>query len=219
MVMSVLIFSPYFIAWSAVFQLLDKKRELWAHLTKYKVFISLFSIAPIGVLFLMMFDVYNAFECVIIRPVYWLFTQKLFRTETFEEQGYKKLRRVSEVCAESLFQAILQLIILVAIERSGNNGIEAVTVALSLFISLIVIAFWTLILTIESRANGLRFAEYIPIVLQESFKFVPKLPAIERGTKNGQKVNWTNVKLDLNGLSGIMKALESPTSALNFIQV
>lgn len=218
--MAILIFSPYFIAWSAVFGLLDKNRERWGHLAKYKIFLSIFSIAPLGVIFLMLFDAYNAFECVIIRPVYWLFTQKLFRTETFDEQGYKKLRRVSEVCAESLFQALVQFALLWTINTGeGNQGIDAFTVSLSILISIIVIVFWSAILWAESHSNGLTLFEYLPIVLQGSFKFVPKLPAIERGTKNGEKVNWTQVKLDLNGLSGIMKALESPTCSLKFIKV
>ena len=221
-VMSILIFSPYYAAWSSSFHFLDKQREFWGDLTKYKIFLTLFSITPIGVLFLLLFDTHIAIECCIIRPLYWLLTQKLLRNDTFEESGYKKLRRVSELCTEKVFQAILQLIVLILVATESNsdvNEISIVLVAISFALSLYKVHSVLSRITKEAKENGLTRYEYLPIVLQGSFKFVPKLAAIERGTVNGTRVNWTKVELDSNGLSGIMKAVESPACSLNFIKV
>ena len=37
--------------------------------------------------------------------------------------------------------------------------------------------------------------EYVTVVFNGSFNFVPYLPAIERGKENGKKVNWIYFKL------------------------
>lgn len=233
-----LIITPYFIAWSSVWGLIEKKREqinkpgnkhiIWGNARRYRIFVTLFSFAPFGVILLMLFDCWIVFEFIIIRPIYFLFRFKLFRTDTFEELGYRKLRRVSEVCSETLFQAIVQLWILLAIKNAqnlgtdfgGQGGITVFEVVLSLIASFFVIILWFgIILRIESSSNGISLIEYLPIVLQGSFKFVPFLPAIEKGTKNGKRVNWCLFKFDLNALSALGKALGSPNCNLETIKV
>ena len=153
---------------------------------------------------------------------FWLkmhcFSFKLFRTDTFEELGYRKMRRVSEVCSETIFQAFIQLILLIRVweaERSGSvdnpGNVGEFSVFFSLVASVFVIVLWFgIILKIEAKSNGMAVAEYLPIVLQGSFKFVPFLPAIERGTDTGQNVNWTGYKFDLNALSALGKVCKLP---------
>ena len=187
----VLIFAPYFIAWTSIFVLFDKKKEIWNRKKKYfkgKVLPALFALSPIGVLVLIAFDVWTVIEFIVIRPIFFLFRCKLIRTDSFEELGYRKLRRVSEVCSETIFQAILQLVLFIIIRRAEKNAVESesgiddielssFTVGISLALSIIVIILWFgIILKIESSANGMNLPEYLPIVLQGSFKFVPFLP-------------------------------------------
>eukprot|EP01083_Nonionella_stella_P021384 59325_1 len=233
---SVLIITPYFIAWSSVWGLIEKKREvvnaennnksshiIFGSKRRYRIFVSLFSFAPCGVILLILFDLWIVFEFIVIRPIYFLLRFRLFRTDTFEELGYRKLRRVSEVCSESLFQAFVQLSIILAIKRYDDGGEDAditvLDVTISLFASFFVIALWCGILRIESASNGISLFEYLPIVLQGSFKFVPFLPAIEKGTKNGVAVNWCLFKFDLNALTALGRALGAPNCALQVIKV
>ena len=71
---------------------------------KIQIGVILFAIAPIGVLFLVMLDVYLLFEDFIIKPIVLCCTKRILREESHAEKGYKKLRRVSEVVAETICQ-------------------------------------------------------------------------------------------------------------------
>ena len=235
---TILIITPYFIAWSSLWVLFDKKREqvnkkennnhiIFKNKRRYSIFVTLFSFAPFGVMILILFDCWIVFEFIFIRPLYFCCRFKLFRSDTFEELGYRKLRRVSEVCSETLFQALVQLWIILYIKSAdtlgsdfNGGGINVFEVTLSLIASFFVIILWFgIILRIESSSNGISLIEYIPIVLQGSFKFVPFLPAIEKGTKNGKKVNWCLFKFDLSALSALGKALGSPNCNLQIVKV
>ena len=93
----VLIITPYYIAWATVWALVDKKRELVGkkgnekHLIfrnefRYNTFRYLFGFPPVGVLILALFDCWNVFEFIIIRPIYWCFTY-VFIGSVFQEVG------------------------------------------------------------------------------------------------------------------------------------
>ena len=153
----ILIITPYFIAWASVWTLIDKKREqigkegnekhiLFRNRFRYELFRGLFSVAPIGVIMLLLFDCWNVFEFIVVRPLWFGGTQKLFRADTFEELGYRKLRRVSEVCSETIFQAFVQLYIILSInanEAEGVDvGIDEFAVTSSFLSSLFVIVLW-----------------------------------------------------------------------------
>ena len=102
----ILIITPHFIAWASVWSLIDKKRDAEKHIIfrnkfRYELFLGLFGIAPVGVFLLLLFDIWNVFQFIVVRPLWFGGTQKLFRADTFEELGYRKLRRVSEVCSET----------------------------------------------------------------------------------------------------------------------
>ncbi len=71
---------------------------------KIQIFVILFAIAPIGVCFLVLLDVYLLMEDFIIKPIYLCCSKSILREESHAEKGYKKLRRVSEVVAETICQ-------------------------------------------------------------------------------------------------------------------
>ena len=71
---------------------------------KIQIGVILFAIAPIGVCFLVLLDVYLLFEDFIVKPVVLCCTKRILRDESHAEKGYKKLRRVSEVVAETICQ-------------------------------------------------------------------------------------------------------------------
>jgi len=174
----------------------------------------MFAIAPIGVCMLVMVDIYLFFEDLLIKPVYlWLFKSPL-RTESHTEKGYKKLRRVSEVVAETICQAVLQA----GIVLFWGGGIPDLSmVYLSLVTSVLVLVLWSVVLRREASEVGLRTYEYVTVILQGSFNFVPYLPAIERGKKD--LVNWADFRFDSHSVGLVSKALISPDCELRQIKL
>ena len=81
---------------------------------KIQLFVILFAIAPIGVVMLVVLDVWLLFEDLAVKPIYlWMFKTP-FRAESHSEKGYKKLRRVSEVIYVSLSHDNLSINLLFA---------------------------------------------------------------------------------------------------------
>ena len=112
----------------------------------------------------------------------------------------------------------MQLFIVFAYRRDRISAdVEIGVVYLSLVTSCIVLFLWSIVLSIEARGYGLRFYEYITVVLQGSFNFVPYLPAIERGKRH--KVNWTNFRFDSHSVGLVSKALISPDCKLQQIKM
>ncbi len=194
----IFIISPYFIAWSAITQASANKLKEYPDSIMWKILVVCYDIAPIGIALLLLNDIYHLIECFFIKPIFYIVTGgKQFRNISFEELGYYKLRRVSEIFAESLPQALLQAFILSIKNQSKDfNDVSTFGVVMALFSSVIVLIFWGLILFVEASNNGMALSEYVPVVFRGSFSFVPFLPAIERGTKNGDKVNWTYFKMN-----------------------
>eukprot|EP01083_Nonionella_stella_P016819 46952_1 len=185
---------------------------------KIQIGVILFAIAPIGVCFLVLMDVYLLLEDFIIKPVYLCLSKEILREESHAEKGYKKLRRVSEVVAETICQTVLQIYIITAY-RNGriSPDVEMRWVVISLVTSCIVLVLWTIVLSIEAKGFGLHFYEYVTVVLQGSFNFVPYLPAIERGKR--QHVNWTDFAFDSHSVGLVSKALISPECSLERIKL
>ena len=105
-------------------------------------------------------------------------------------------------------------------EKGVDVGVDEFAVTTSFLSSVFAIALWFgLILRFEAASNGISMIAYIPIVLQGSFKFVPFLPAIEKGTANGQSVNWCLFKFDLSAVSALGHALGQPTCTLQTVKV
>ena len=211
---------------------------------KIQIGVILFAIAPIGVCMLVLLDVYLLFEDFIVKPVVLCCTKRILREESHAEKGYKKLRRVSEVVAETIcqvwsyifwvymflnimrdcvridicLQTVLQVyILLIHADGRLNAGVEIRWVYVSLVTSCIVLVLWGIVLSIEARGYGLHFYEYVTVVLQGSFNFVPYLPAIERGKR--QRVNWTDFRFDSHSVGLVSKALISPECALEEIKL
>ncbi len=99
------------------------------------------------------------------------------------------------------------------------DDVSVVGVVSALISSMFVLALWALILIVEAKKNGMAVTEYIPVVFRGSFSFVPFLPAIERGTENGQKVNWTYYKMSTDGIGHVAKAFTSYTCKLDTVKV
>ena len=118
-----LLLAPYFIAWSALFGFLSKNYRSQS----YECLTILFTLTPIGIVMLMLNDIYHVIECVLLKPIYFVATcGRKLRSESFEELGYYKLRRVSEIFSESMLQGLLQLWILLTIRASGQiDGFES----------------------------------------------------------------------------------------------
>lgn len=74
-----------------------------------------------------------------------------------------------------------------------------------------------MVLKIESKQSGLHFYEYVTVVLQGSFNFVPLLPSIERGKRSA--VNWTDFRFDSHSVGLVSKALISPECTLETIKL
>eukprot|EP01084_Bolivina_argentea_P093975 168968_1 len=176
---------------------------------KIQIGVILFAIAPIGVMFLVLMDIYLLFEDFVIKPVWLCCSKHILREESHAERGYKKLRRVSEVVAETICQTVLQLYIIMGYGSSSiSSQIEIGFVYISLCTSITVLILWGIVLSVEANGFGLHFYEYITVVLQGSFNFVPYLPAIERGKKD--RVNWTDFRFDSHSVGLVSKALISP---------
>ena len=107
---------------------------------------------------------------------------------------------------------MLQLYIVMAYGKTVSEEVEMKWVYLSLVTSIIVLILWTIVLSIEARGFGLHFYEYVTVVLQGSFNFVPYLPAIERGKRD--RVNWTDFGFDSHSVGLVSKALISPECSL-----
>eukprot|EP01083_Nonionella_stella_P019842 55053_1 len=198
----VFVLSPYVIGWVSILQFM--LRHFYKQLQESKKFKTanilfiLFNILPFGVMSLIVGDVFHLLEYLIVRPIAYLSQMcgkwKLeLRTISFEELGYWKLRRVSEIYAETIPQSVLS--------------------------SIVMTLFWIAILLFESRSNGMSFVEYMTVVFQGSFKFVPYLPAIERGSKTGIDVNWTRYRLDVDGVGSFAKALQSARCKLRRLKI
>ena len=81
-----------------------EKRKGSAPDKKIQIGVILFAIAPIGVMFLLLLDIYLLMEDFIIKPIVLCCSKRILREESHAEKGYKKLRRVSEVVAETICQ-------------------------------------------------------------------------------------------------------------------
>jgi len=187
---------------------------------KIQILVIAFAIAPIGVMILVLLDVYLLLEDFVIKPIYLCCFKEVMRAESHAEKGYKRLRRVSEVVAETICQTVLQVGILLAygagrLPNLDPNNIRFVW--LSLFTSMTVLILWGSLLQSEARGYGLRFYEYVTVILQGSFNFVPYLPAIERGKRH--EVNWTDFRFDSHSVGLVSKALISPECALKSIKL
>eukprot|EP01083_Nonionella_stella_P250267 864522_1 len=234
MLTCVFMLTPYYIAWAASFGYLQQRTmestttyEQWQELqddgtavvkTKtsnnhVQICVLLFAIAPIGVCVLVFIDVYLLLEDFIIKPIFLCYAKRIFRGDSQAEKGYKKLRRLSEVVSGTICQTVLQICIVTAF-RDGrvSADVEIKWVVLSLVTSCIVLGLWTIVLCIEANQFGLPFYEYVTVVLQGSFNFVPYLPAIEQGEK--QRVNWTDFTFDSHSVGLVAKALISPECSL-----
>jgi len=56
----------------------------------------------LDILLLFLNDMYHLIESVAVKPLYLLVTGRNFRIESYEELGYYKLRRMSEIFAETV---------------------------------------------------------------------------------------------------------------------
>eukprot|EP01083_Nonionella_stella_P083398 230608_1 len=217
----ILLLSPYFIAWSVLFKFIEKNHDD----RRYRLFTFLFTISPIGLLILVINDVYHVLECVFLKPIHFIVTcGRKLRSESFEELGYYKFRRVSEIFCESVMQAMMQLWILLHIKfsyREFDREVEVnpVAVVMAFVSSTFIIALWITILIIESKKNGMTFVEYVTVVFQGSFKFVPYLPAIMRGKETGKKVNWIYFRVRNSSVGTICNALLSPKCVLERVKL
>ena len=110
--------APYFIAWSVLFGFFQRNYE-----DKFvRALMKLFTFTPIGILLLLINDVYHLIECVFLKPIHFIATcGRKLRSESFEEIGYYKFRRVSEIFSESVCQALLQLWMLLRINSAIRN--------------------------------------------------------------------------------------------------
>ena len=218
--------SPYLIAWTVLSQYssrqLTQARKAFCLKKWIKVlFILIFDIAPIGILIIIAHDVYHLIECVVIKPLYYLVTLgKDFRMISYEELGYYKLRRVAEIFSEALPQAVLQglLVVFLGGEKLCNKC-STTSVVVAFISSLLVFVLWSTIIKIEGGVNGMGFVEYVTVIFQGSFKFVPFLPAIERGTEKGVRVNWTHYKFSIDSIGSVGAGLNSPQCILERIKI
>lgn len=136
------------------------------------------------------------------------------------ELGYYKLRRVSEIFAEAICQAVLQLGLLIeAAVNDTETDVNPISVLISLVASAFVMCLWGTIIFIEGNANGMNFVEYVTVIFQGSFQFVPFLPAIERGTKSGIRINWVWFRIDQDGVGHVGRSLSAPTCKLKLVKV
>ena len=218
--------SPYLIAWTVLSQWssrqLTQAREGFS-ITKLAkiIFILIFDIAPFGIIIILAHDVYHLIECVVIKPLYYLVTLgKDFRMISYEELGYYKLRRVAEIFSEALPQAILigGLVIHFGDEQICDKCSTA-SVVVAFISSLLVLILWSTIIKIEGGVNGMGFIEYVTVIFRGSFKFVPFLPAIERGTEKGVRVNWTHYKFSMDSIGSVGAGLTNPQCILERIKI
>eukprot|EP01083_Nonionella_stella_P010271 29316_1 len=227
MVSASFIAAPYVIAWTAAASMNAKKLKQNRKNICQIIGCMLFNIAPLGIAFLFAVDLYHWFECVFIKPIFYLATcGKQIRTISYGELGYYKLRRVSEVFAEAIPQAVIQLVILVQMVRTNKTGEEhgcakctPLSVIQALISSFFVLLFWCAIIYFEGKKNGMKFVEYVTVIFQGSFNFVEMLPAIERGTPTGEKVNWTLYKFSDDGVGHVAKALNTPRCKLKLLKM
>lgn len=214
-----IIAAPYIIAWTSMAAFNLKKLQQNRGHCGILIYVVLFSICPFGVAFLFLNDLYHLAECIAIKPLYYLLTfGKQFRTISYDELGYYKLRRVSEIFSEAIPQAIMQAVLL-GTSLKDTLGLNWVVIVFGLVTSAIVLALWCTIIYVEGKKNGMKFAEYTTVVMQGSFDFVEMLPAIERGTATGIRVNWTMYKFAPEGVGHVSKALNSPSCKLEFLKI
>eukprot|EP01084_Bolivina_argentea_P203366 347360_1 len=233
MISVICLMAPYLIAWVATTQWMVRKVHKLLIASKldkipffWKTCTVLFSIAPIGMFVLLIGDILHVLEYSIFRPLIYMLSLCInnkilsLRVVSFEELGYWKLRRVSEIFAESLPQSVLQLLLLILLSQSKQDlDINYLSVALAFFSSVIVTVFWCIVLLFESKTNGMSFVEYVTVVFQGSFKFVPYLPGIERGGKTGINVNWTQYRLDNDALGLVAKAFITPSCKISTLKI
>jgi len=216
---SALIVAPYVIAWTSLAGFNIKKLKQNRNHPGWIVYVLIFSICPFGVAFLLITDIYHVIECVAIKPLWYLLTfGKEFRTISYDELGYYKLRRVSEIFSEAMPQAIMQAVLLGSSLKTVLD-LNIIVVLFGLICSLVVLALWVTIIFVEGKKNGMKFAEYTTVVMQGSFDFVEMLPAIERGTNTGIRVNWTKYKFAQDGVGHVSKALNSPQCKLELLKI
>eukprot|EP01084_Bolivina_argentea_P239663 402777_1 len=171
-----LVAAPFVIAWTVAGHTILSKYEK-AHRKKrnrrfWSVILALYDVAPIGILMVFIYEVLHWIEFILIAPIYFFFTGgRTYRTVGYQEKGYYKLRKVSEVFAESLPQAIFQLCLLLGIwgDIRQCDKCKTSSVVMSLLTSSALVLLWCVGLFFESRANGISFPEYVAITFQGSF--------------------------------------------------
>ena len=219
MISASLICAPYIIVWCAASAMNAVKLNQNRDNKWFAIGSMLFNIAPIGILVLFIFDICMWIEYVSIRPFYHIFTGgRAFRNVSYNEMGYQKLKSAAQIYSESLPQLGLQIFILL----TGGTGCEDCTLSSVIqasIMSCISIAFWGYKMMKDSKRNGIGFAQYVTVVFQGSFNFVEKLPAIQRGTKKGVKVNWAAYKFNDEGPGNVAKALNSPSCRLELLKM
>eukprot|EP01084_Bolivina_argentea_P239662 402776_1 len=223
---SALIAAPFVIAWSVASQTIlnkyEKAHRLHVNSKSWSLFIFFYDIAPIGIIMILLFEIYHWFETIIIIPIYWLCTLgKRHRNISYQELGYYKLRKVSEVFAESLPQSVFQLCLLLGVFGPAScDQCNVGSVIQSLITSIIIATVWCTALYFEGRANGLSFAEYVSVTFQGSFDFVPYLPAIEKGVElKGEFVNWSSFKILTESFGQISKSVYCISCELQLLKV
>ena len=218
--------APFVIAWTVgshiVLLRYEKahRRHRWQRL--WTIFIALYDVAPVGIVMIFMFEVYHWIETIIVIPVFWTITGGLrHRKQGYQELGYYKLRKVSEVFAETLPQAVFQSFILLGV--FGSTTCDKCTVSAviqSIITSLLVLILWCAMLYFEAKKNGLSFGEYVAVTFQGSFDFVPMLPAIEKGVnEKGEFVNWSNFKIKKESFGQISKTVYSKQCQLKTLKM
>ena len=115
------------------------------------------------------------------------------------------------MCVQTAVQAYLLF--------SGIYKGSPISIISSIISSIFITCLWSLIIFLEGRKNGMSFSEYTTVIFQGSFNFVPMLPAIERGSPNGEKVNWTYYKLNPEAVGNVGKALLNRNCRLDFMKI
>eukprot|EP01083_Nonionella_stella_P087505 243497_1 len=226
----VLITAPYYVAWAVMFQFIRNKVFLSSFKNKkcrqfmYQgVLFPVFLFSPLGLAILILYDFYHTFECAILKPLWFGCTGRKLRTESYHEQGYKKLRSVSEIFAETICQSLFNAWILYRVKgdafRTDALNIDLNKVLMSFGSSLFSLCVYGVILYYEANKYGLSVIEYLCVVMTGSFNFVPYLPAIERGRENGESVNWIYYKLTNYNIGNIGMAFNSRRARCDRIKV
>eukprot|EP01084_Bolivina_argentea_P045557 83866_1 len=204
--------APFFVAWSVASQMVRKKLNQNQNNVCYIIGVYIYNLFPFGILFMLLVDIYRFIESVFIRPIFFLCFCRETRTISYEERGYWLFRDVVELFCEAVPQVVLQTIL---IFRGACDQCTTQTLITAYCSSLFQLCKLTFILRKKAGSNGVRFSEYVPVVLRASIDFIPSLPAIERGAPTGEKVNWTMYKFNSSNIGHLAQALNAPYCRLN----